>query len=248
MSEIVPEFPRRYDPDVLNLFIEHDARTLAELTGLPTAPACDAIILKHGDPSTVLASCHAGNPLGECGEHLLLDVSAPGDRIVTWSGTPASELFAIEPRAWMRAGFQALMRFCDDLQPQLQAHGRRLCFHPHSRHALNDVPSCLAFLNERGPDAPFEIALAPASMLEPGMLADVEDHLQRQFEALAARCAMVLLSDVRVGQDHCARAPLGEGLLPRELVLRLLREHVPQATPVVISGCNIDRQRQWLGL
>ena len=161
----------------MNLFIEHDAATLARMTGSPH-PHCQTIIVKHGNASTVLASSHAGNPLAG---DWLADLDAPGDRILCWSGTLADELFESDPRTWGSSGREALGRFCDDVLSQVKAHDRTLCFHPHARHVLNDVPSCLTFLRGRA-GQPFEVALAPASLLEPSMLDRLDEHLQRQFE------------------------------------------------------------------
>ncbi len=236
---------------MLNLYIEHDARALARLTGAASAPDCDTIILKHGDASTVLASSHRGNPLGEAGEHWMLNIDSPTKRTIAWSGTLASDLFAADARTWLRPGREAFARFCDEIEPQLLRHDRKMCFHPHARHVLNDVPSCMAFQKERDSRGAFEVALAPASMLEPVMLDQVEDHLQRQFESLGGTCALVLLSDVQVaegedGESRCGAVPLGEGVLPRDVVLRLLREWVPATTPIVIQGRAIERQLQWL--
>lgn len=234
----------------MKIFIEHDAATLARLSGA-ARPACDGIIVEHGNASNVLASVLAGNPLGG---DWLFDVDSPGDRIVSWSGTLAEGLLDSDPRTWGRPGRAALGEYCDDIAKQLQAHHRRLCFHPHARHVLNDIPSCLTFLRDRS-SQPFDIALAPASLLEPSMLDRLDDHLQRHFESLGAQCAMVLMNDVRVadtGEDepHCMPAALGEGLFPRDLVRSLLAAHVPPATPIVLDGrqgsAAIARQLEWL--
>jgi hypothetical protein len=234
---------------VLNLYVEYDARMLARLAGSAAAPNCDTVILRHGDASDVLASRHGGNPLRDA---WLLDLDTPGRRVLAWSGTLADDLFASDPRTWRRPGQQAFARFCQDLRPQLLQHGRTLCFHPHARHVLNDVPSNLSFLNQLGEGGPFEVALSPASLLEPVMLNDVEDHLQRQFEALGARCAMVLLSDVVVEEDEageqwCRPVPLGQGALPQATIMRLMRDFVPPATPIVIAGNALAQQLEWLG-
>jgi hypothetical protein len=61
-----------------------------------------------------------------------------------------------------------------------------------------------------------------------------------------------MLNDVRVehgedGEAHCQPTALGEGVLPRDAVLRLLEMHVPAQTTVVIGGRSIDDQLAWLG-
>jgi hypothetical protein len=42
--------------------------------------------------------------------------------------------------------------------------------------------------------------------------------------------------------------PLGQGALPRDLVRRLLAEHVPAGTPVIVGHRDLGAQRAWLGL
>lgn len=235
----------------MNLHIEHDAAALARMSG-SEKPACETILLKHGDARHVLAATLRTNTLDG---HWLLDTDVPSSRIVTWSGTLAPSLFESDPRTWMQPGKHALAKFCDEVGPQLRTHQRTICFQPNARHVLNDAPSCLTFLRDRS-GQPFEVALAPASMLEPSMLDRLEEHLQRQFEGLGERCAMVILNDVVVVSDgdddaRCETTVLGEGDLPRDVVRRLLRDCVPAGTPIVIDGRaggeSIQRQLQWLG-
>ncbi len=234
----------------MNLYVQHDARAIASLLNA-TELLCDSLILKHGDPMSVLASSHDGNPLGG---GWLLDAETPGDQLVAWSGTLADGLFDRDPRNWMRQGRDAFASLCDELAGQLESHDRTLCFRPHARHVLNDVPSCLGFLRDRD-SQPYSIALAPASMFEPTMLDRIEEHLQRQFESLGQRCSMLLLEDLQVasdadGLDRCDAVTLGEGLLPRDLVRDLIRANLPATTPVVIDGrqgsAAIAKQIDWL--
>lgn len=229
----------------MNICVEHDAGVLARLTGSPRA-ACDGIIIPYGRPGEIIASTLRSNPLGDA---WLLDVDLPGNRVVTWSGTLASGLFDRHPMTWMPPGHKAFREFGEQIRPQLEAHGRTLCFQPHSRHVLSDVQSCINFAREMQ-GSPFEIALAPALLLEPEMLKDVEDHLRRAFETLDNCCAMAMLSDVVVSENDdgtwCEPVPLGDGVLPRELIRKFIRDHVPPATPIVISSSKIDQQRQWL--
>jgi hypothetical protein len=229
----------------MNLCIEHDAATLARMTGSPK-PACDGLIMPLGNPGEVVALTLRSNPLGES---WLFDAEMPGERIVAWSGTLAEDLLERHPMNWMPAGNEAFRAFCAELRPQLETHQRKLCFQPHSRHVLSDVPSCLTFLRSMG-DSPFEIALATASLLEPEMLKDVDDHLRRAFESLGGCCAMVMLNDV-VARPHdddarCEAVALGDGVLPRELIRQLVRDHVPPQTPIVISPAKLEQQQAWL--
>lgn len=235
----------------MNIHIMHDAATLAAISGA-ASPSCESIIIRRGDASAVLASSHAGNPLAH---YWLFDIESPGQFVLAWSGTPSDDLFERDPRAWTKPGRDAFARFCDEVVPQLTRHQRSLCFRPHARHVLNDAPSCLTFLRERA-GQPFAIALDPVAMLEPSMVDRVDEHLERQFESLGPRCAMVILSDVQVAKaeeddSRCEPIALGSGLLPRDRVLALLREHVPDATPIVIDGRQggkaIREQLAWLG-
>jgi len=120
-----------------------------------------------------------------------LDVAgaAACGRLVAWSGTLAEGLFDADPRTWMAPGHDAFAAFCDAIVDPLRAHGVRLCFRPHARHVLSDVPSSVSFLRERAA-APFEVALAPATMLTPSMLDMLDDHLRRMFETLGGEAAM----------------------------------------------------------
>jgi hypothetical protein len=231
---------------IVNVFIEHDAALIARMIGT-SSPHCDGVIIKHGDPATVLASTMRGNPLGD---GWLIDLDAPGRRIVTWSGNLAEGLFDAHPQTWMGPGTRRLDELCRELAPQLERHGRVLCFQPHSRHVLNDVQSVLNFAR-RHDSQPFEVSLSPATMLEPGMIPDIEDHLARIIESLGSRCALVHLSDVQLAgegdEQRCELVALGDGLMPRDLTVSLIQQHVPEHTPVVISAAKIGQQLEWLG-
>ena len=47
---------------------------------------------------------------------------------------------------------------------------------------------------------------------------------------------MIMLSDARTADDgdSIEPVPLGQGELPRDVIRRLLKEHVPPATPIVL--------------
>lgn len=227
----------------LNIHIEHDASTIAAMSGID-APACDGVIVKLGQADQVLASTMRSNPLGS---GWLLDVDAPSSRMVTWSGTLGERLFEAHPMTWAKPGHEALAAFCDAAAPQFEAHGRTLCFQPHARHVLSDPQSCLRFLRDRA-GQPFEIALAPCSFLEPAMLSRVEDHLSRMFESLGGQCAMVMLTDAALIEDgeSIGPVPLGRGILPRDVVRKLIEQHVPEATPIVLQPGNLGEQLAWL--
>jgi len=182
---------------------------------------------------------------------LAVDAAEPArqaDRLLAWSGTLGEQLFAPDPRTWMAAGWKAFEALCDHLGPSLRTLGWTLCFQPHARHVLSDAKGCREFLARRS-GQPFAVALAPATMLERSMLPRLEDHLVRLFEALGPAAALVLLEDVQPDTDEDGlprRTTLGGGRLPRELVLSLLREHVPASTPVMVREEKLTEQLAWL--
>ena len=198
-----------------------------------------------------------GNPIGQ--SPAALDVALRGairtaptsrsaDRLLTWSGSLGEQLFAPDPRTWMAAGWRAFEALCDQLGPTLGTLGWTLSFQPHARHVLSDAKGCREFLARRS-GQPFEVALAPATMLELSMLPRLEDHLVRMFEALGPVAALVVLEDVQMDADEDGlprRTALGGGRLPRDLVLSLLREHVPERTPVMLRQERLPEQLAWL--
>lgn len=172
----------------------------------------------------------------------------PGDRLLTFSGTLADDLFERDHATWLRPGHEAFEAMWDALAPQLQRAGSRVCIVPHARHVLSDVQSSAHFHRERL-GQPLEIALAPAALLEPGMLDDIEVHLTRMFETLGPIAAFVILEDVSRDQDRHGlpvRVPMGTGALPRDLLLDLVERCVPIATPLVLPAARSDAARRWL--
>jgi len=231
----------------VRVFVEHDAAMLAKLSRA-ARPACDGLILKHGRPDEVLAATIRENILSH---DLLIDTDLPSDRIVCWSGTLADDLFGSHPPNWLRPGRESLQAFCREMSDQLRSHQRTICFQPHSRHVLSDAQSCLSLLREHD-GGPFEIAFSPATLIETSMLPDLDDHLTRLFHGLGNRCAMVMLADVVEGTDNageprCETVALGSGRLPRDLVRKLIREHVPPKTPIVLQPRELATQLDWLG-
>ena len=226
----------------------HDSKLLARMIGVE-APCCAHVAMPTEGAMEPFASFVDGNPLSD---GWLVDVDAPSTRIVSWSGTLATDLFEDEPRTWMRAGQERFKSFLDDVAPALRTHGRTLGFRPHHRHVLGDVHASVRLLRERAAD-PFEVLLSPADLLAPSMLATVEDHLVRMFAHLGPVAAAVLLGDARGGPETAESGllepcPLGEGVLPTTLVGQLLREHVPPQTPVILLPGAHAAQRQALGL
>lgn len=229
-----------------------------------SALACDGVVMRHGETQEVLACRVDANPLLDfCDSERGIDSSneaawifdpglpsASRPRLLSWSGTLAGGLFDQDPRNWTAPGRRAFDAFCDRVRPAFERHGWTLCFRPHARHVLSDVKGCRDFLARRTGQS-FEIALAPASMLEASMLERIDDHLERFFAGLGSVAAMVILEDVRPAQPAdddrpLERVALGEGIFSATRLRSLLREHVSPETPVVLRGATLEAQRRWL--
>lgn len=227
----------------MNLHVLHDARTLARLTGA-TPPACDALACRLGRPDQIAAAWVEGNPLAP---GWIAAADGPGPRLMCWSGSLAEDLQAQHPANWMRPGRAALDALLTQAAPALEAQGRSICLRPHLRHVLSDAQGCLRFLADHA-GLPVQIALCPADMIAADMLRDLPEHLERLFASLGPRAAVVLLEDIGpMSDDEAPRpCPLGQGALPRDLVRRLLTEHVPAGTPVIVGHRDLDAQLAWL--
>jgi hypothetical protein len=238
----------------------HDARTLARLAGAAAPPACDLVAAPLDAPGAPVGAFVGGNPLDG---HWAVDAELPGTWVMAWSGTLGASPFEGTPANWM-SGPAALDELCDALAPQLARHGKRLVLVPHARHVLSDARSALTWWCERvipGEDPnlvrrspagarPFGLALDPAAMLEPSMVADVEDHMHSLLASFGPRIDVLLLRDARIGpEDPESLVPcaLGEGVLPRDRVRALVAEHVPEDTPIAVPGAGLDRALAWLG-
>jgi len=231
-----------------SIHLLHDAPVLARMIGVEI-PCCAQVAMSTAGEATTFAAFVDGNPLSG---GWIVDTDAPGTRLVSWSGTLADEPFGDDPRTWMRAGQERFAAFLDEVGPALLHHRRTVCFRPHHRHVLSDVHSSVKMLRERA-GGPFEVLLSPADLLAPSMLRDVEDHLARMFAHLGPIAAGVLVADVAETPETnesglFATRPFGQGCLPAPLVARLLAEHVPPETPVVLVPGDLEGQRRLLGL
>lgn len=228
----------------MDLHVLHEARSLARLTGR-TPPACDALACRLGSPDRVAAAWVEGNPLR--GDWLAW-AEVPASRLMCWSGSLAEDPFGVHPANWLRPGRAALDAFVTTATPVMEARGLSLCLRPHTRHVLGDAQGCLRFLADHA-GLPVQVAMSPADMLAGDMLGDLPEHLLRMFASLGPRAALLLLEDIRPAAegDLPERVPLGQGVLPRELVLDLLRAHVPPETPVVVRPQSLAEQLAWLG-
>ncbi len=232
----------------------HDSRVLARMLGIEI-PCCDAVAMPAEGPAKPFLAAVDANP---CSDGFLLDLDAPSDRFLCYSGSMSDDLFADEPRNWMPQGQARLQEFLDETAPALKARKRILCLRPHWRHALGDLPSCVRFVRERitaDPTSPFELCFSPTELLAPSMLQPteaLEEHLRRSFGHLGSVASCVLLADFRPPDAPESEAPvellpLGSGGLPRALTLSLLDAFVPASTPLLLlSRGRIEEQRAWL--
>jgi len=224
----------------MNLHVAYPTSLLEHLTST-ACQGCDGLVLAHGHPDRVFASIVEGNPLSA---GWLAPMDLPGNHVMTWSGTLADELFASHPATWSGQGRDALDRFCDGARAALIASGRRLLLRPHARHVLSDTPSTMAFLDDHAAD-PVGIVLAPADLLEPSMLGELSDHLERFFTLLGHRADAVLLEDITLGENGLATCPLGEGEIDQGNLLAMVGE-LDASIPVIITAKSVAAQLQWL--
>jgi hypothetical protein len=233
----------------MTLHALHDAATVARLAGVPK-PACESLALSTKNPSEVLFSFVGENPLAP---DWLVDLDLPGDRIACWSGTldheavSRGDLFTAHPHNWMQPGAEALNHLLDQVTPGLERHQRTLCLIPHARHVLNDVQGSINLIRARTGSV-IEVALAPTAMLTPSMLDVIEDHLIRSFETLAEHAPFLFLHDVTIDaeDERLLPAPLGSGVLDRDLMLRMIERYWPSERPIVILAGDIGEQTDWL--
>lgn len=178
------------------------------------------IIHAVDDPGDVLAQIDRTNPLAD--DWQIPAQVAANQRLITWSGTLATgnDLFISHPQNWLNPGREALESFCERMVAKLKRDRLRIAFRPHARHILSDAPSTQDFLNKH-PAELFELALDPAAMIEATMQTTIVDHLERIFETLGSRSAMIILS----------RPDLQSVVLQR-----LIAEHVPPSTPIIINA------------
>ena len=167
-----------------------------------------------------------------------------GGRRIFWSGTLADDLNEPHPYNWMEPGRAALAERLTSVDDAVR---KSILLRPHARHVLSDMPSVRRWLDERdddGIDAP-GIALEPAALFEPGMIADAEDHLIRILEVLGPRVDLLIVSDADDTAPAVRRAP-GDGALPGGIFGKLVAEHVPSSVPRVTIQHDPEAAAAWL--
>ena len=175
------------------------------------------VIHASDNPGDVIAHVDQRNPLSPAWR--IPAQVAENQRLVIWSGTLGDDLFQSDPRNWMAGGRSALDSFCGRIASELEQRDIRLAIRPHARHVLSDGLSTRRFFDDHA-DSPFELALDPAAMLEPSMAHAVEEHLERIFEMLGIRAAMVFLDEA---DNQVA------------VLRRLIAEHIPATTPIILQ-------------
>ncbi len=219
--------------DLLRALPNPRAGFRTSLSQEPTSPPCEGGLFSWmgGNPQHPNWTAAADAILRESDEESIA---------VCWSGTLANELFAGDIRNWTKTGTLALDAWLDQTLPSLcdSARGKTLAVVPHHTHLLSDVAGQMRLWHDRS-DQGLATVLYPSGLIAPSMLNDIDDHLTRSITNLAPRCCLCILEDLAppVGaQDdgHFQRAPWGTGMLPHALIERLLNEHLPATTPLMI--------------
>ena len=151
---------------------------------------------------------------------------------IVWSGSYAEVdgggTFDEDPRTWGVKGWDAL-------RARVESGERGVVVRPHARHVVSDVPGCRRLLEsswatQRG----VRLCYDPASMVVPGMMGRIEDHLRRMYEAIELfpmeRLGMVVVAGVDANAAACDLDACGElGRTARELAERWVPEGVAVA-------------------
>lgn len=180
--------------------------------------------------------------------------SQPEQTTVVWSGwfddqaRPEAGVFHHDPRTWTALGWETLEARLAEVLPMFEAADARLLLRPHVRHVISDAPSIRRILGKFETPA-LGILLEPAAMLTAAMAADARDHLTRMLEALAhhERVAAILLTGAQRPDPHhdeetLIPAPLTTGVLDRQDLLAILREHGPFERPLALFDQDVPAQ------
>lgn len=150
-------------------------------------------------------------------------------RLIVYSGTPADDLFEAHPLSWGEAAQTASRAWCEGAARA----GHQLVLRTHARHVLCDAPRCVAFAAWAAEtELSISILLEPESLIEPGMTADLEDHIDRIFR-LAARS----IDGIILGVTH-PEADLDLARLARLTAHAAKRYGFAEGGGVVIAGAE----------
>lgn len=164
-----------------------------------------------------------------------LIAASAGNRVISWSGTLAEDLFARDPAVWSGEGMDTLGRLCRAVAPRLKAAGVRWFLRPHCRHTLCDTQRSVSFLRTQISSASVResigLALDPVALLETSMLtgsggggATPADFIGRAITTLGPVSDVLLISGVRPPETPAdtddfelaplpERCPLADGLI-----------------------------------
>ncbi|GAB4382767.1 MAG: hypothetical protein Kow0022_01010 [Phycisphaerales bacterium] len=195
-------------------------------------------------PVAPILDASSGDTVGHASRANLAEVPPPpggaGWR-VCWSGWVGeadidSGWFERVPGGWMPSSQQtwkAVMQKVDE------ADG--VVLRPHARHLLSDGPGCRAWL-QGGPGR--HLLLDPVAMLEPEMLPDADEHIERLLAMLGGNCWGVVFCDVRLIDEAdrglwCVPAAAGEGMLDMERFGRAVERFV-RGEALLLGLCSRD--------
>jgi len=159
------------------------------------------------------------------------------ERTILWAGGLGDGDFDPNPRTWLDAGWKTFMAALPELPPYS-------LIRPHWAHVVSDAMSARRLHTEASAMS-VGLALSPASMLSPGMMADADEHLDRFFELAGEAALAVVLEDLST--QHLTPCPAGQGDLDGRRLGRLLDRHVPEAAPVIVLAEDEHAAKAWLG-
>lgn len=194
------------------------------------------------DTGESYAATYEGNPLAVEPEEL--PGTLAGGRFVLHSGTLGTDSFYEKhPLTWTEKGWNRFGGVC----AALFRRDVTALFEPHARHVLSDPYACLKYISEfvdRPGPRRFELLLSPVGMLEASMLDDASEHLDRIIRGLADRSAALKLTNLRRDGDDLVPCPVHEGVIDPELLVRIVKRHVPTWQPLILLEDRIEAQRE----
>ena len=78
------------------------------------------------------------------------------------------------------------------------------------------------------------------------MMDTLDEHLERMFDYLGGRAEAVIIEDLQPVDEELVGQVAGEGLLPGEVMGRLIDQYVPLQTPIIVQASTLESARGWL--
>ena len=208
----------------------------------PALPDADAEIRAAGQ--RIVGTALGLNPLAHAPEVVAQAVrAAPGNLVLLWSGWMGHDREQRDVRNWGPDAWARLEALVDHLESAPDLGDKRILLRPVVRGVLSDLQRCRKLFFER-PRRRIALALEPCAFLESGMLATVEDHLDRAIESLGSLAGAIVLGNVGRGdQEDADEAPLKSasvqsGLVPPALLGKLGRRRPDPGVPVILITDN----------